>query len=106
MANPGCFATCIQLGLLPAAKMGLINSDEKSLIPVKYPEYADNLMSLAFLVRNQKLNRGLVCLNVVYSVQALRDSVLLYWMKMVRQMYLSEKMISVGRSTETMSRLW
>ncbi len=34
-------------------------SDEKILIPVKYPEYADNLMSLAFLVRNQKLNRGL-----------------------------------------------
>lgn len=26
VANPGCFATCIQLGLLPAAKMGLINS--------------------------------------------------------------------------------
>ena len=27
VANPGCFATCIQLGLLPAAKMGLIKSD-------------------------------------------------------------------------------
>lgn len=27
IANPGCFATCIQLGLLPAAKMGLINDD-------------------------------------------------------------------------------
>ncbi len=27
VANPGCFATCIQLGLLPAAKMGLIGSD-------------------------------------------------------------------------------
>lgn len=27
VANPGCFATCIQLGLLPTAKMGLINSD-------------------------------------------------------------------------------
>lgn len=27
VANPGCFATCIQLGLLPAAKMELINSD-------------------------------------------------------------------------------
>lgn len=26
VANPGCFATCIQLGLLPAAKMGLITS--------------------------------------------------------------------------------
>lgn len=27
LANPGCFATCIQLGLLPAAKHGLIKSD-------------------------------------------------------------------------------
>ena len=27
VANPGCFATCIQLGLLPAAKMGLIKND-------------------------------------------------------------------------------
>ena len=27
LANPGCFATCIQLGLLPAAKHGLIKND-------------------------------------------------------------------------------
>ena len=27
VANPGCFATCIQLGLLPAAKMGLLTKD-------------------------------------------------------------------------------
>lgn len=27
VANPGCFATCIQLGLLPAASMKLINQD-------------------------------------------------------------------------------
>lgn len=27
IANPGCFATCIQLGLLPAAKMGIISDD-------------------------------------------------------------------------------
>lgn len=27
IANPGCFATCIQLGLLPAAKMGLLTKD-------------------------------------------------------------------------------
>ena len=27
VANPGCFATCIQLGLLPAAKMGLLRYD-------------------------------------------------------------------------------
>lgn len=27
IANPGCFATCIQLGLLPLASAGLLNSD-------------------------------------------------------------------------------
>ncbi|MDY5545770.1 MAG: N-acetyl-gamma-glutamyl-phosphate reductase, partial [Prevotella sp.] len=27
VANPGCFATCIQLGLLPAASLGIIKSD-------------------------------------------------------------------------------
>src|SRR5574344_1470669 len=27
IANPGCFATCIQVGLLPLAKNGLINGD-------------------------------------------------------------------------------
>ncbi len=27
VANPGCFATCIQLGLLPAAKLNLIQQD-------------------------------------------------------------------------------
>ncbi len=27
VANPGCFATCLQLGLLPLAKAGLIDSD-------------------------------------------------------------------------------
>ena len=28
VANPGCFATCIQLGLLPLAKHLLLNEDE------------------------------------------------------------------------------
>lgn len=27
LANPGCFATCIQLGLLPALKAGIISGD-------------------------------------------------------------------------------
>ena len=27
IANPGCFATCIQLGLLPAARMGILQDD-------------------------------------------------------------------------------
>ena len=41
--------------------------DEKILIPVKYPEYADNLLSMAMMMRNTRLNRGLVALNVVYD---------------------------------------
>ena len=41
--------------------------DEKILIPVKYPEYADNLVSMATMMRNPKLKRELVALNVVYD---------------------------------------
>ena len=52
---------------LPEAEDEKKGNDEKILIPVRYPEYADSLMDLALLVRNQKLNRGLVCLNVVYD---------------------------------------
>ena len=42
-------------------------NDEKILIPVKYPEYADNLISMATMMRNPKLKRELVALNVVYD---------------------------------------
>ncbi len=45
------------------------DDDEKILICVKYPEIAPSLLSLALLLRNQKLNRGLVALNVVYDDQ-------------------------------------
>ena len=57
---------------LPDAEDGKKANDEKILIPVRYPEYADNLMSLAIMVRNPKLNRGLVCLNVVYDDKDMR----------------------------------
>ena len=57
---------------LPEAEDEKKGNDEKILIPVRYPEYADNLMELALLVRNQKLNRGLVCLNVVYDDKDMR----------------------------------
>ena len=43
--------------------------DEKILLCVKYPDIAPQLLSLAILLRNQKLNRGLVALNVVYDDQ-------------------------------------
>ena len=46
--------------------------DEKMLIPVKYPEYAQSLINLAILMRNQRLNRGLVALNVVYDDAQMR----------------------------------
>ena len=41
--------------------------DEKTLIPVKYPEYSDNLVTMATLMRNPRLKRELVALNVVYD---------------------------------------
>lgn len=40
---------------------------EKILIPVKYPEYSDNLITMATLMRNPRLKRELVALNVVYD---------------------------------------
>lgn len=41
--------------------------DEKILIPVKYPETCDTLLNMAMLMRNEKLSRGLIALNVVYD---------------------------------------
>ena len=41
--------------------------DEKILIPVKYPEYSDNLITMATLMRNPRLKRELGALNVVYD---------------------------------------
>lgn len=41
--------------------------DEKILLCVKYHEIAPQLLSMALLTRNQRLNRGLVALNVVYD---------------------------------------
>ena len=41
--------------------------DEKILLCVKYPEIAPQLLELAIMMRNQKLNRGLIALNVVYD---------------------------------------
>ena len=41
--------------------------DEKTLVCVKYPDIAPNLIELSLLMRNEKLNRDLVALNVVYD---------------------------------------
>ena len=52
------------------------NDDEKILLCVKYPEIAPQLLDLSIYMRNQRLNRGLVALNVVYddaNAPALRE---------------------------------
>ena len=41
--------------------------DEKILVPVKYPEYANWLMDLAMLMRNPKLEGNISALSVVYD---------------------------------------
>ena len=41
--------------------------DEKILLCVKYPEIAPHLLYLSMFMRNQRLNRDLVALNVVYD---------------------------------------
>ena len=48
--------------------------DENILIPVKYPEYANRLISLAIMMRNPKLNRGLIALNLVYDDENMRTN--------------------------------
>ena len=48
-------------------QQGKAADDEKILVCVKYPEIAPQLLSLSLLMRNPRLNRGLVALNVVYD---------------------------------------
>ncbi len=44
-----------------------ISRDEKILIPMKYPEYAQRLVNVAMMMRNPKNTTALVGLNVVYD---------------------------------------
>ena len=41
--------------------------DEKIMVPMKHKETADTLVSLATMMRNRVLSRGIVALNVVYD---------------------------------------
>ena len=41
--------------------------DEKIMVPMKHDETADTLISIAVMMRNRELNRGIVALNVVYD---------------------------------------
>lgn len=43
------------------------DDEEKILVPVKYPEYANRLISLAVLMKNKKQNQPLVGLSIVYD---------------------------------------
>ena len=52
--------------LKPAVKP---SDDEKILVCVKYPDIAPQLFSLSLLMRNQRLKRDMVALNVVYDDQ-------------------------------------
>ena len=45
------------------------DDDERILLCVKYPDIAPQLLYLSILMRNQRLNRELVALNVVYDGQ-------------------------------------
>lgn len=48
------------------------SAEEKILIPIKYPEYAQRLVNLAVLMRNPKNTTQLVGLNVVYDDDEMR----------------------------------
>ena len=41
------------------------NDDEKILVPINEPQTISDIVTTAILMRNQKLNRGIICLNVV-----------------------------------------
>lgn len=51
-----------------------LQDDEKILIPVKYPEYAEQLVTMGILMRNPRLRRELVALNVVYDDHKMRKN--------------------------------
>lgn len=53
-------------GLVDAERDNRLD-DEKILIPVKYPETCETLLNMGILMRNPKLGRGLIALNVVYD---------------------------------------
>lgn len=56
---------------IPGSEM-LDKDDESILVPVKYPEYANSLVALAIMMRNPKLNRGIIALNLVYDDENMR----------------------------------
>jgi len=53
----------------PDADKQAKGDDEKMLLPLQHPEDADQLVRLAMMMRNPRLNRGLIGVNVVYDDQ-------------------------------------
>ena len=57
---------------MPAEGDAKADSEEKILIPMKYPEYAQRLVNVAMMMRNPKNTTALVGLNVVYDDDDMR----------------------------------
>jgi N-acetyl-gamma-glutamyl-phosphate reductase len=83
IANPGCFATCIQLGLLPLAAKGLIKNDVhinattgstgagQGLSPTSHFSWRNNNLSVYKAFEHQHLNeigQSLVQLDAAFNV--------------------------------------
>ncbi|MFY0606048.1 MAG: N-acetyl-gamma-glutamyl-phosphate reductase [Cyclobacteriaceae bacterium] len=81
LANPGCFATCIQLGLLPAAQLGMIQSEihttgitgstgaGQSLSPTSHFSWRQSNMSVYKAFNHQHLDEIGESLQQVSSVE-------------------------------------
>jgi len=79
VANPGCFATCIQIGLLPLAAAGLLNSEVhinattgstgagQSLSPTSHFSWRNNNLSVYKAFEHQHLNEIGQSLNQLQS---------------------------------------
>jgi N-acetyl-gamma-glutamyl-phosphate reductase len=79
IANPGCFATCIQIGLLPLAAKGLLNSEVhinattgstgagQSLSPTSHFSWRNNNLSVYKAFEHQHLNEIGQSLNQLQS---------------------------------------
>lgn len=78
---------------IPADNDDTQRAEEKILIPMKYPEYAQRLVNVAMMMRNPKNTTALVGLNVVYDDEDMRRN-----MEQGRQ--LLDRMASYAASTD------
>jgi N-acetyl-gamma-glutamyl-phosphate reductase len=79
IANPGCFATCIQIGLLPLAAAGLLDSEVhinattgstgagQSLSPTSHFSWRNNNLSVYKAFEHQHLNEIVQSINQLQS---------------------------------------